>query len=64
MPFPPMGGLGAMPGMMGGLGGMGDDGMQFDPNMMANLMNNPMIQNMLTDPNIIQQFLSENPFMS
>lgn len=47
-----MGGMGGNPfmaggmGGMGGAGGMGAGGMP-DPNMMSQMMNNPMVQQML-----------------
>mmetsp|Transcript_12626 Transcript_12626/g.9158 ORF Transcript_12626/g.9158 Transcript_12626/m.9158 type:complete len:169 (+) Transcript_12626:333-839(+) len=66
MPPGGMGGLGGLPpGMMGmpGMGGM-PGGMNFDPGMMQAMMNNPMVQSMLADPQVIQGFLQSNPFMS
>lgn len=58
-------GGGGFPGMgMGGMGGMGMN--QQDPAQMAQMMNNPLVQQMMTqmlsDPNMIDQVISSISF--
>lgn len=67
-PFAAMMGGGGMGGGMGGMGGMGNGmgGMGgMDPAQMATMMQNPMVQQMmqqmLQDPNAIQQMSAMNP---
>lgn len=49
-----MGGMGGMPGM-GGMGGMG--GGMPNPDQMNQMMNNPMVQQMLSDPSVMQNII-------
>lgn len=66
MPFGGMGGLGGMPGMggLGGMPGMGYGGFP-PPQQIAAMMSNPVVQNtiqqMLQNPELIQNLLANNP---
>mmetsp|Transcript_6946 Transcript_6946/g.11604 ORF Transcript_6946/g.11604 Transcript_6946/m.11604 type:complete len:520 (+) Transcript_6946:79-1638(+) len=59
---PPTGSpFGGMSGM-GGMGGMGSGGMpNMSPAQMQQMMQNPMVQQMLQDPQMMQQMMQSNP---
>ena len=71
-----MPGMGGMPGMMPGMGGMpggpgglpGQMPMGLNPEMIANMLSNPMVQNMMNefvaDPNKMKNLFDNNPMLS
>jgi ubiquilin len=77
--MPGMGGMPGMAGMMGGMGGMpgmpgmggdmpGQMPMGMNPDMIANIMGNPMIQGMMndlfSDPSKMKDLFENNPMLS
>ncbi|KAL0483356.1 ubiquilin [Acrasis kona] len=50
-------------GFGGGLGGLGDPTMGMNPEQMEQMMNNPMVQNMLSNPEVVRQMMMSNPQM-
>lgn len=66
-PFAAMGGMGGMagmPGMGAGMGGMGG----MDPSQLGSMMQNPMVQqmmqNMMSNPDTLNQMIEGNPMLS
>jgi ubiquilin len=58
-PFASM--MGGMGGMPGGMGGMGMPPGMNDPSQIAAMMQNPMVQQMLRDPQMVQQMARMDP---
>ena len=58
-----MGGFGGMPGMAAGGGPSGLGGMNMDPNMMSSMMSNPMVQQMLSSPEFMENMINNNPML-
>jgi hypothetical protein len=55
----PFGGAGGMPGMMGGGGMPGMMGM--DPQQLQQMMNSPVVQNLLENPEFLRSMMQSNP---
>jgi ubiquilin len=51
-------------GPMGGLGGMEMGGIMNNPEMMAQMMQSPIMQSMLNDPEMLRNMIQSTPGMS